>query len=383
MAQFYSGSPGKLEQVDVLRGIAILLVFGYHWHLTTAQGFLPVKGAFLAFENATIQQIAGTFSPLAYGDVGVQLFLVISGFLIHHGQLARGGELNIRKFFARRFWRIYPPYLLVLLFFAFVDKQQSAHFLFTEEGRVALVSHIFLVHNFFSDSGIIFGVNPSFWSIALEAQLYALYPLFLVLAARLGIRALCTALFFVHIAAILGIMYRNGGRPPERLSEMTFVLHYWIVWVLGAVVADFYSRGRRVFNVSWWKWLILLLTYAASKAFILFFFYFNHIMAAVLWAMLLELVLHSRLSAPGFWEYVRNALIYVGLCSYSIYLIHQPLIEPLLRYINWADSSRFTPVINGVITFVIIFLVSYGMYLFIEQPSIRFGQKLAKQQDLK
>ncbi len=372
-----SSASGKLEHLDVLRGIAILLVFGYHWHLREQREYVKFEGWVLSFEGVTWEQLYSTFSPLNYGSSGVQLFLVISGFLIHYNYLRKGaGKLDIKKFYARRFWRIYPPYLLILLFYAFYNKEQTIYHLLNPEGRLVLGSHMLMIHNLFGHNQVMFGINPSFWSIALEVQLYLIYPLFLVLAGRLGIRKFCIVLMAVHIAALAGLMYMKGGMP-DKLSEVTFVLHYWIVWALGALVADAYHHGRRIFSVSWTGWFLLMLLFILSQTFIVFFVYFCGIMVAVLWAILLELYIYKPLpESPGA-AYIRQGIINIGLCSYSFYLIHQPALAWLLKWINWGGSSRFTDGINGVIIFAILFFISYGLYVFVEQPSIRFGQKLS------
>lgn len=379
MSSNQSADSRKLEHLDVLRGIAILLVFGYHWHLTAPRTYLGYEGgAMLSFEGITWEKFYATFSPFNYGSTGVQLFLVISGFLIHYSYLLRGGgKLNTRKFFARRFWRIYPPYLLVLAFYAFYNKEQSAYHLLTENGRFTLVSHLLMTHNLYGEGWIIFGINPSFWSIALEVQLYLLYPLFLVLSDRWGIRKLCIALMIVHLTAMAGLMYVKGGMP-DKLSEVTFVLHNWIVWALGAWVAEAYYHKTRIFSVSWGGWVLLLILYWLSQVFVVFFAYFGKITITVLWAVLLELYIHRPLAENKVWKWTRQGVIHIGLCSYSIYLIHQPAVGWLADFINWGDSSRFTWAINGTIIFAIIFFLSYGLYVFVEQPSVRFGQKLSK-----
>jgi peptidoglycan/LPS O-acetylase OafA/YrhL len=366
----------KLELLDVLRGVAILLVFGYHWHLAHVDRFVAHSDFFMNFKGVTWEQLYASFSPLNYGSTGVALFLIISGFLIHLSYLQRGGgKLDLKKFYARRFWRIYPPYLLVLFFFAFYNKEQTIYHLFTHEGRFSLLSHILMIHNLFGESWIIFGLNPSFWTIALEMQLYIIYPLFLFFSKRFGIMQFCKILLVIHLLSILLIYCLKGGFP-DKLSEMTFVGHYWIVWALGALVADSWFHKERLFRVSWNGWFLMLLVFMISQVFLLFFVYLSGIMAAVLWAVFLDLCLHTPPSFRFFGGTLKRSLINIGLCSYSIYLIHQPIIGWLSEFVNWADSSRFTTAINCGIVFALIFFISYGLYVFIEQPSIRLGQKL-------
>lgn len=372
-----SGERQKLEVIDVLRGIAILSVFGYHWHISQVDRYVQHNGRVMMFQDVTWDNLYASFSPLNYGSYGVELFLVISGFLIHYNYLIRGaGRLNLNHYFSRRFWRIYPPYILVLFFFAFLNKERSAYHLFTETGRESLLCHLLMVHNLYRDNAIIFGINSSFWSIALEIQLYLIYPIFLILRRKIGVYKLCFTLFIVHVLALIGIyIWRSGF--PHSLAEVTFVGHFWIIWGLGAMVAEAWFARQKIFKISWTGWFILFLIFMSSQIFLLFFVYAGSIMSAILWAALIELCLYQPLRLNVFFRYVKSFLIPVGLCSYSIYLIHQPLIEPLLQHVNWGDSSRYTSLINIGWVFSVIFLISYSLYVFVEQPSIRFGQKIA------
>lgn len=100
------------DRIDVLRALAIILVFlhhaqiclfpGYHVSDYTEAGTLAVTGLPSAILN---------FSPAAFGYTGVHLFLIISGFLIHMGTVraeTKGKTFEGGTFFSKRFWRIYP-----------------------------------------------------------------------------------------------------------------------------------------------------------------------------------------------------------------------------------------------------------------------------------
>ena len=104
-----------LEFLDVLRGVAILWVFLAH--STGISYALPPWG------KGWVREFAGTalpalMYPLTYGTAGVAIFFVVSGFCIHLSYL-RGRPGDWRGFFVRRFFRIYPPYLVALAWFAF------------------------------------------------------------------------------------------------------------------------------------------------------------------------------------------------------------------------------------------------------------------------
>jgi len=111
-----------LHRIDAIRGIAILLVLTYPTLLYLYPNFEAksyTKSGFLIINDWKTFLI--NFNPIGQGWVGVELFLVISGFLIHFIYLQTSCEFKWHEFFSKRFWRIYPPYILVLIFL-FVHK---------------------------------------------------------------------------------------------------------------------------------------------------------------------------------------------------------------------------------------------------------------------
>ena len=87
-------------------------------------------------------------------------------------------------FYLRRFFRIYPPDLLALLFFARALPVSRLPLAFPRYSFADLFTHGTLTHNYFPRS--IYKINGAFWSIAVEAQLYLIYPLLLTLVRRIG-----------------------------------------------------------------------------------------------------------------------------------------------------------------------------------------------------
>ena len=118
-------------------------------------------------------------SPLIFGNFGVAVFFVISGFCIQLSY-ARSAQAGFRAFYIRRFFRIYPPYLVALLFFAVVFPPTRLGFAKLWDWA-QFGSHLLLVHNF--DARAFDGINGAFWSIAVEVQLYLLFPVLVVLIA--------------------------------------------------------------------------------------------------------------------------------------------------------------------------------------------------------
>jgi peptidoglycan/LPS O-acetylase OafA/YrhL len=166
--------------LDHLRGVAILLVFLFHCFQLT---FAGDEGGNLRLSEWIHQPPwRWPLFPLSLGWVGVPIFFVISGFCIHLSH-SRSKEKSLKTFFVRRFFRIYPPYFIALLFFAFIFPATRLGF-YLPQDIINFWTHLFLVQNF--DPGSVYGINGAFWSIAVEVQLYLIYPLLLWLVRGLG-----------------------------------------------------------------------------------------------------------------------------------------------------------------------------------------------------
>ncbi len=105
----------------MLRAVAILSVFLLHW-FGQAYGTDHLNWNGLLRDPASAPSTSFiAFFPLSFGWMGVPLFFVISGFCIHASAL-KNNELRVGRFFWRRFWRIYPPYLAALIFAIFISQ---------------------------------------------------------------------------------------------------------------------------------------------------------------------------------------------------------------------------------------------------------------------
>jgi peptidoglycan/LPS O-acetylase OafA/YrhL len=146
--------------IDFARGIAIFLVICYHTLLVVFPNYEITnydENGILAYRNS--KELFLNFNIFGQGWVGVQLFLVISGFLIHYSSLS-SNSFSLSSFFQKRFWRIVPPYYIaILMFFLLLGD-------FSLISLKNFLSHLFFIHNW--EDKLIFTINPSFWSIALE-----------------------------------------------------------------------------------------------------------------------------------------------------------------------------------------------------------------------
>lgn len=87
-----------------------------------------------------------------------------------------------------------------------------------------------------------------------------------------------------------------------------------------------------------------------------------------------------KLDMPARWlrSLPFKAFTAIGLCSYSIYLIHQPFLRPLLRYFGEYGPLPLAISVKLVVVFGVIFLLSWSLYQLVELPSIAFGARTRK-----
>jgi peptidoglycan/LPS O-acetylase OafA/YrhL len=300
--------------------------------------------------------------PFSHGGTGVQLFLLISGFLIHYGTISKGLALDLKKFYARRFWRIYPPYVLVLIFFVCFRPGTDWN---------NLIAHLTLTYNFTDD--YIFKINPSFWSLALEFQLYLIYPIYLYIYRKFGnVRSLIVIASISLALIIMGILFEIKSHSYDFS-----VLKFWIIWVLGAFLAHKYFHMERIINLRGFGVAVvfLIVWFFIHLPFpVLGYFYFYYFSIAYL--ILMDWYLNSSFELNS-----RLALILskLGVVSYSFYLIHQPFIYEILELMN---SGFYSFLYTIPILGLFYFCVSRVLYKFVEIPSIKYGEYLRTRKEM-
>lgn len=174
-----------VDFLDHFRGIAIIAVLLFHT-LYLVYGYLELswQGA-TWFRNFDAPNSYLCFLPFTFGSSGVAIFFVVSGFCIHMSFQKQGQKWG--GFFIRRIFRIYPAYFAALIFCVLLIVACTPRLTFHDQGFwMQLLTHLFLIHNYPSSTYI--GINGAFWSLAIEAQLYLMYPALLMLVAKLGWR---------------------------------------------------------------------------------------------------------------------------------------------------------------------------------------------------
>jgi len=220
--------------------------------------------------------------------------------------------------------------------------------------------------------------------MAVEAQLYLLYPVLLFLVGRYGWRRtmLILAVLETTIRGVQGLM--NTLALTDTVggwTAWTFTispLGYWFSWSLGAYIAEACLKKEPPpflrSNLFFWSLLAVACYFIQPLA------GFRFMLIAYLTAMITSRLLVREQSPARPASRLLQMLKMTGLWSYSLYLLHQPLLVIYYRVINWVfpDTTRSAPVIFAlvVVTWLVIIPFSILWYKVFEIPGIALGKKV-------
>lgn len=190
----------RLDILDGLRGLAILLVLWYHLRLVSGLAFGPL-----------------TFIAQA-GFLGVDLFFFISGFCLFYpyarAAIEGRAQPGTRRFFERRLLKIVPSYLIALGVFAGVYHAQFAS---PQDAAVQLGAHLTFLHTL---SPYTFGaISGPLWTIGIEVQFYLLFPLIVRWFRRSPVAGYA-ALFAVSETYRLAVGAAGGGSSFWWINQL-------------------------------------------------------------------------------------------------------------------------------------------------------------------
>jgi peptidoglycan/LPS O-acetylase OafA/YrhL len=345
-----------IAEIDGLRFIAIFSVIMFHlnWFISSKTGRAEAADHFTAF--------------LSNGHIGVQLFFVISGFVIAlpfaKAHLLNGSRPRLGRYLLRRLTRLEPPYILNLLFrFALLP-------LATPDTFGILFPHLLASMGYLHN--IIYGrmstINFVAWSLEIELQFYLLAPLIasiFLIRPKAGRRSLLVALIGLSSMAA----FACHGMPRFDLSILSSA-HYFLA---GFLLADIYLTEWNQIPVQSHRW---------------------DLVSILAWSAIVALPFHERvglylLVIPVFAAYVaafkgalsnrffRQPLIYTigGMC-YTLYLYHYSVISAISRPLIAAGFfNRLPPwlqvIAAGLVIVPAVLLSGAIMFILVEKPCMK------------
>ncbi len=322
---------------------------------------------------------------LRLGGCGVAIFFVVSGFCIHLSHRRSGGS-GWPVFFTRRVFRLYPAYLVCLLFLLVLLPTTSWTDRPFSLGRgIDLVLHLLLAHNFLPQT--LSSLDAPCWSLAIEFQLYLLFPLLLLLARRIGWRQTLTVTAVVELVTRLTLTMVSLSEPDIYPADWWGWLDlspfgFWFSWAIGAAMAEAFVEKQPLPFANGpfplWIWLLLVLIVGSTPYLQNLTFPLAALGTAHFMAYFLNRDSGGGFNAPTF---VARGLTFVGTISYSLYLIHLPLLVFLSSYRPRGHGRLFGYVLEMSClagSLLLVIAAAYLLYRFIELPGIAIGKLTVK-----
>ena len=307
------------------------------------------------------------------GFAGVDIFFVISGYLItlHIVGEVDANRFSLAEFYRRRIKRIAPAMLVVVgltfalsqCFFRPEDAERVA-----ESSLWSLASVANVYFWLYQDTSYFAAASAEqpllhLWSLGVEEQFYILWPLLLML---LGARRRGRAFAVLAVAVAIGSFALGQYVYPDAPSFAYYMLPTRAgELLLGALLADAVHRGWRPPNrvaveLAAWSGLGLVVGSLALLSEQRVFPGWQAVPPTLGTALLLYAGLDGRSWVSRTFQ--RQPLVWIGLISYSAYLIHWPILA-FLRY-----ASVPIGVVTGSCVVVVTLALAWLSYRFVEQP---------------
>jgi peptidoglycan/LPS O-acetylase OafA/YrhL len=326
----------KVLSIQILRGVAASMVCWSHFMLPSRY-YLP--------DGNWAREIG------EYSLYGVQIFFVISGFILPYSLFHSDYSIHkFGKFLLRRVVRLEPPYIVsivVVILLAYVSMLSPLY-----RGKPYVLNwqdvalHLGYLSAFFNRPWL----SPVYWTLAIEFQFYLilglLYPAFK--QSGNATRALMVGVFFVS-----GLFFR----------ERAYIFCHAPIFFMGILTFLFYEKkiGLNAFVP-----LIAVSFVTACFSFSLDGAIFGIIAVPAI------LLISSK----------NRVLLFLGNISYSIYLLHVPIGTRITNLTEALTDSVSIRIIAGLVAFIVTIGISFIYYKLIELPAIKWAKRLSEEKPL-
>lgn len=347
--------------LDFIRAAAVLAVVFHHS---------------LAFAHPPAW--VGFFGPL--GSLGVEILLVLSGYLIGRGliQKVKQGRFcaeHIGQFYARRWLRTLPPYYLFLFIMAALFAPMVPQLITHKEYFIFMQNFAWEMPPFYAQT----------WTLALLEFFYLLFPMALFLSSKLIRHHL--ACFLIPILFFLGvpILCRTLHTQVGNLEEFQMIFRKQVIFhidtpitgvIMGLIEGEFpfvwawilrYSAvGLTAFSAAAAYFLLGCPYLSSSHCLQVFFFPLVSIAIALLFPLLCNWKENS--TALG------TTIKAISQVSYSLYVSHYFALSIGLALLIITGASRDAWMLNYLLFITLIVLIAYPTYLLAEKPFMRLRE---------
>lgn len=314
-------SKQRYPQIDVLRGIAAVSVCFFH--LTGSSGLSTASGQLGKF-----------------GYLGVEMFFVISGFIIPYSMyLKKYRTSQFGSFMLKRLLRINPPYVAIIIFtllMIFITKREIL------PSFESLFYHFFYINTFVGHESI----SPVFWTLIIEFQYYIFIGLFYFIISHKSVPAFVA---FTQLILIANILMPNSNS----------LIGWFGLFVLGIILFRF-EHGM----LSTYLFFALVIETAAVIV------YKNGIYESLAGLLSLACIHLIKINNKSM---ALKSLLFLGTISYSLYLVHWEFGRALVaitRHIPAVGNYEIFRILVGMAGSI---MAAWIFYYFIEKPSIKLA----------
>ncbi|NYF53884.1 acyltransferase family protein [Tunturiibacter gelidoferens] len=366
----------RLRELDSLRGLASLAVVLHHFVLMWPAWPWPTHGPLWHRLHLTL-----LFYPLYAGHEAVMLFFVLSGLVLSFPYLlGRGQPYPI--FLARRILRIYGPYLAALILsIAGAAIWHGNHArgawaapFWSEPVRWTLVlQHIaFLgIYNWQQFNFVI-------WSLIIEMRISIIFPLLAYFILRLRTRIALLLALALSLTTFLVVLFHPDA---DQTTGLLRTVHYTAFFIFGILLARHLktiSARFRSLPVTI-RFGIAALSFALYNFSVPFLWNFRRpwTMTATEWLVAAGAIgfIVVGLNAPPVQRFLLSSIPrFLGRVSYSLYLIHVPVLLAL----TFSLRNTLSPWVQFPLYLAATLLLAWLFCLCVEEPFIRQGQRLGK-----
>ena len=366
-----------IPSLDGLRALAIVLVLLRHAVILYSRR-LDEKQAIVFLDTHW-----NTF--FINGWVGVDLFFVLSGFLIARPFLQTKRRIPFKPYILKRIFRIFPAYFFVLI--AIVIGAIPYYSYDTTDLWAKLIIHAL----FLQDYGVT-DINVVMWSLGVEEKFYLVLPaaFYWLRKRKKGHYQLLFLFIPILIAPIFRYLTYIGLNNPTDYA----VFFKWIrapfhvclePLTLGIIIAfcEYYKwkplPAKTTFAVSF----MLLIGLLFSHPFLQTITLYDAVFQPILIAFIMAGLVYGAVFGASYWIFTNNLGRFIAKISYSLYLIHWPLF-PLSFFI--ASSINTTYKVSPDLTFLVFTLIFSAIsivaaaiqYRYIEKPFLDLKKKRFK-----
>ncbi|HTI49575.1 MAG TPA: acyltransferase [Planctomycetaceae bacterium] len=397
MQQPQRGFEGRSTFVDALRGIAALSVACYH---IFRYGPLPEPAS---------RVVPGILQVwFDHGWIGVQVFFVISGFVIAYSvRNVRITPGYVANYALRRSIRLDPPYWSTILLVLLVHWVFHLHLGFDSPMDVPspmetpltwmiLLSHVLYLQNILGFENL----SAGFWTLCIEVQFYLMYVIGLGVAQHLSHRSKAASsdvgavplLALFAPLAILSLFAWNSGLGSELWrnafaslgldsvaaadpGQDYWITHFFCMFFLGS--AAWWALDRRVPPIVFWGYVGLMAVRLGGEWIIVRRWSLDLTIALIAGIAIYLLGRRGRLGTTLNYRWLQ----YLGRISYSLYLIHFPVahVVTTLGYEHMTLNRTLAPWAAAawlLAALVASIAAAHLLYTFVEAPSVRLASRL-------